>query len=79
MKKLQRKATRTQSHTGDAERIDELEQLLIDIWHMSPGLARAGRRRQQNMLDAIRDAIKWEIPEVARREVSDPTWLERGP
>lgn len=57
------------------DRIDELEQLLTDIYHAAR--FKSSRRRQQNVLDAIRSAVKWQIPDVARREVSDPTWLER--
>ena len=57
-------------HKSDADRVEELEQLLVDIWNEAQECD-GSRASQQVALDSIQGQIESEISDVADREPSD--------
>jgi hypothetical protein len=55
---------------SDADRVEELEQLAVDIWCEAQDCD-GSRASQQSALDSIQEQIESEIPDVADRESSD--------
>jgi uncharacterized coiled-coil protein SlyX len=75
--KTSRRLARAERQLGQAEAtIDELEQCLVDIWHVAQA-PDSGRRQQRKLMRQICSDVKNQIPDVADRDVTDPQWLRR--